>query len=64
MNMIIVEVNPKRGIDAAIKTLRKKVKDTKQVQKLRKNQAYEKPSVNKRQVMKSAKYAQKLKNNP
>lgn len=58
--MLIVKVD-KSGIDRAIKKLRNKVRDTKQVQILRSNTEFVKPSVKKRLQKKKAQYIQKLK---
>lgn len=58
--MLIVKVD-KSGIDRAIKKLRNKVRNTKQIEILRSNTEFVKPSVKKRLQKKKAQYIQKLK---
>ena len=58
--MLIVKVD-NSGIDRAIKKLRNKVKNTKQINLLRERQEFTKPSVKKRLEKKKAQYIQKLK---
>lgn len=58
--MLIVEMKNGLNIDRALKMLKNKVAKTKQVKKLRENQAYIKPSVEKRDGMKKAIYVQSL----
>jgi len=57
--MIIVKVK-KGNIEGAIKKLRSKVRNTKQLIKLRKEKEYTKPSVKKRLKKQKAVYIQKL----
>ena len=59
--MLIVKVNKdKGGIESAIKRLRKKVRRTKQINRLREGKEYTKPSVKKRHQKQKAIYIQKL----
>lgn len=59
--MLIVKVNKdKGGIESAIKRLRKKVRRTKQINRLREGKEYTKPSVKKRLQKQKAIYIQKL----
>lgn len=58
--MLIVKVD-KSGIERAIKKLRNKVRNTKQINLLREGKEYTKPSVKKRLQKQKAKYIQKLK---
>lgn len=58
--MLIVKVD-NGGIDKAIKKLRNKIKNTKQINLLRDRQEYTKPSVKKRLQKQKAKHIQKLK---
>lgn len=58
--MLIVKVD-KSGIERAIKKLRNKVRNTKQINLLRDGKEYTKPSVKKRLQKQKAKYIQKLK---
>lgn len=58
--MLIVKVTDNGGIERAIKKLRSKVKNTKQLQTLRDNREFVKPSVKKREEMQKARYIQKL----
>lgn len=58
--MLIVKVD-KSGIDRAIKKLRNKVRNTKQIDSLRERQEFTKPSVKKRLQKQKAQYIQKLK---
>ncbi|MDC1282431.1 30S ribosomal protein S21 [bacterium] len=55
--MIIVKVE-NSNIDRALKTLKKKTRDTKQLQELRERKEYIKPSVSKRKMNIKAKYKQ------
>jgi small subunit ribosomal protein S21 len=57
--MLIVKVK-KGNIEGAIKKLRSKVRNTKQLIKLRKEREYTKPSVKKRLKKQKAVYIQKL----
>lgn len=58
--MLIVTVK-KGNVEGAIKKLRSKVRNTKQLIKLRKNKEYTKPSVKRRLQKQKAKYIQQLK---
>jgi small subunit ribosomal protein S21 len=59
-NMLIVEV--KNGnVEQALKKLKNKVRNVKQVKMLRDRQEFTKPSVSKRLKKQKAKYIQKLK---
>lgn len=58
--MLIVKVDS-GGIDKAIKKLRYKIKNTKQINLLRDRQEFVKPSVKKRLQKQKAKYIQKIK---
>ena len=58
--MLIVKVD-NTGIDRAIKKLRNKIRNTKQLDLLRSRQEYTKPSVKKRLTKKKAQYIQKIK---
>jgi small subunit ribosomal protein S21 len=60
--MLVVKVD-KSGIERAIKKLRKKIRNTKQLHLLRERQEYTKPSVKKRLQKQKAKYIQKLRDN-
>ena len=57
--MLIVNVN-NGNIEQALKKLKSKVRNTKQVQLLRDKQQYTKPSVSKRLEKQKAQYIQKL----
>lgn len=57
--MLIVNVN-NGNIEQALKKLKSKVRNTKQVQLLRDRQQYTKPSVSKRLEKQKAQYIQKL----
>jgi len=58
--MLIVKVKEGESIEKALKKLKRKVQQTKQVIKLRENEAFLKPSVVKREQKKKAQYIQKL----
>lgn len=58
--MLKVKLKKGENLDKALKTLKFKVKRTKQIQKLRANSAYIKPSVKKRAEKKKAIYVQKM----
>ena len=58
--MLIIKVD-KGGIENAIKKLRRKVRNVKQINKLRENKEFTKPSVKKRLQKQKAVYIQKLK---
>ena len=57
--MLIVKVD-KGGVEKAIKKLRSKVRNTKQIKELRERQEFTKPSVKKRLKKQKAIYIQKL----
>ena len=57
--MLIIKVY-KGGIEKAIKKLRRKVRNVKQINKLRENKQFTKPSVKKRLQKQKAVYIQKL----
>ena len=57
--MLIIKVD-KGGIEKAIKKLRKKVRNVKQINKLREKKQFTKPSVKKRLQKQKAVYVQKL----
>ena len=58
--MLIVKVNPDRGIESALKTFKTKVNRTKMVQELRERSEFVKPSIKRRQTILKAKYIQGL----
>ena len=58
--MLIVKVKDGENIERALKRMKRKVQQTKQIQKLRANEAFIKPSVKKREQKKKAQYIQKL----
>ncbi len=58
--MLIIKVD-KGGIEKAIKKLRRKVRNVKQINKLRDNKQFTKPSVKKRLQKQKAVYIQRLK---
>jgi len=57
--MLIINVKGAESIERALKTLKRKVSDTKQLQMLRDRKEFEKPSVKKRSQLLKAKYIQK-----
>jgi ribosomal protein S21 len=59
--MLIVKVD-KNGIERALKLLKSKVIKTRQSSQLVERKEYEKKSVRKRNMLKKAKYVQKMKN--
>ena len=59
--MLVVEVNKKGGIERAPKEYKRKVIKTKQLNNIRDNRYYEKPSSKKRIQNQKAKYVQKIK---
>ena len=59
--MLVVEVNKKGGIERALKEYKRKVIKTKQLNNIRDNRYYEKPSSKKRKQNQKAKYVQKIK---
>jgi small subunit ribosomal protein S21 len=60
--MIIVPVKDNESIDKALKKFKKKFEKTGVVRELRYRQAYEKPSVTRRQEIIKAKYINQLRN--
>ena len=58
--MIIIKVNPKRGIESALKSFKYKVNRTKLIQELRDRSEFVKPSVKRRREKLKASYIQKL----
>ncbi|HNY43654.1 MAG: 30S ribosomal protein S21 [Bacteroidota bacterium] len=58
--MIIVPVKDGENIDRALKRFKRKYEKTGVVKELRRRQAFEKPSVTKRQQMIRARYVQRL----
>lgn len=60
--MLVVKVD-KSGIERAIKKLRNKIRNTKQLHLLGERREYTKPSVKKRLQKQKAKYIQKLRDN-
>lgn len=60
--MLIVKIKPGENIERALKKMKRKVQQTKQIQRLRANTAFIKPSVKKRDKKKKAIYIQKLRN--
>lgn len=57
--MLIVNVKSSDSIERALKILKRKVADTKQLQNLRNRKEFEKPSVKRRAEITKAKYIQK-----
>ena len=58
--MIIVPVKDGENIDRSLKRFKRKYEKTGVVKELRRRQAFEKPSVTKRQQMIRARYVQRL----
>lgn len=58
--MLIVKVKDGENIERALKRYKRKVNQTKQILRLRKNEEFIKPSVIKREQKKKAIYIQKL----
>lgn len=58
--MLIVKLKDGENIERAIKRMKRKVQQTKQIPKLRSHEAFVKPSVKKREQKKKAIYIQKL----
>lgn len=61
LDMLIINVKGSDSIDRALKILKRKVSDTKQLQILRERKEFEKPSVKRRSQILKAKYIQKKK---
>lgn len=59
--MLIINVKGADSIERALKILKRKVSDTKQLQILRDRKEFEKPSVKRRAEITKAKYIQKKK---
>jgi small subunit ribosomal protein S21 len=57
--MLIINVKGADSLDRALKILKRKVADTKQLQNLRNRKEFEKPSVKRRSEINKAKYIQK-----
>lgn len=62
--MIIINLSKEKSIESALRTYKQKVQKTKQIQKLRERQQFEKPSVTRRKEVLKAVYVQQLKNGP
>lgn len=62
--MLIIKVNPDRGIEPALKAFKNKVSKTKLVQELKSRSEFTKPSVKKRMTKLKAIYIQKLNDDP
>ena len=60
--MIIIDLSKEKSIETALRTYKQKVQKTKQVQKLRERQQFEKPSVARRKEVLKAVYVQQIKN--
>jgi len=58
--MLKIKVKEAGSIDKAIKQLRTKIRNTKQMQNLRSQKEFTKPSVKKRQALKKAIYRNQL----
>ena len=61
--MLKIIVKDEGSIDKALKKWKKKFRDTKQMDMLRKNKEHTKPSVKRRDEIQSAKYRQQKNNN-
>ena len=60
--MIIIDLTKEKNIESALRTYKQKVQKTKQIQKLRERQQFEKPSVTRRKEVLKAVYVQQIKN--
>lgn len=60
--MIIIEVDPKGGIDKALKNYKKKYNNLKIGKEIRERKEFQKPSEKKRAVILKAKYKEEKKN--
>jgi len=60
--MIIIDLLKEKSIESALRTYKQKVQKTKQIQKLRERQQFEKPSVTRRKEVLKAVYVQQIKN--
>jgi small subunit ribosomal protein S21 len=54
--MLIVEIKDNENIDKALKRFKKKFEKTQVLKELRRRQAFEKPSITKREIWKDAVY--------
>lgn len=59
--MLIIDIKGADSLERALKILKRKVIDTKQLQNLRDRKEFEKPSVKRRSEINKAKYIQKKK---
>lgn len=59
--MLIIDIKNSDSLERALKILKRKVIDTKQLQNLRDRKEFEKPSVKRRSEINKAKYIQKKK---
>jgi small subunit ribosomal protein S21 len=59
--MLIIDIRNSESLERALKQLKRKVADTKQLQNLRNRKEFEKPSVKRRSEINKAKYIQKKK---
>ena len=57
--MLIIDIKNSDSLERALKILKRKVIDTKQLQNLRNRKEFEKPSVKRRSEINKAKYIQK-----
>jgi small subunit ribosomal protein S21 len=57
--MLIIDIRNSESLERALKQLKRKVADTKQLQNLRNRKEFEKPSVKRRSEINKAKYIQK-----
>ena len=57
--MLIINIKGANSLERALKILKRKVADTKQLQNLRNRKEFEKPSVKRRSEINKAKYIQK-----
>ena len=60
--MIIIDVTKEKNIESALRIYKSKVQKTKQIQKLRDRQEFEKPSVKRRKEVLKAVYVEQIKN--
>ena len=57
--MLIIKIKAGESIDSALKKFKNKVRKTKQIEELRANEFFQKPSEIKRSKVKKAKYVEK-----
>lgn len=57
----MIRVKVEKGIDQALKVLKRRVRDSKQNQSIRERKEYTKPSVKRRSEIIKAKYVQRIK---